>query len=232
MCTDMSGFLMVILQFIVVLVMGFSAWLVIRQIKIATQVSRFDVMLRIAELIQSIDNSLYNMPINIVYRSDEFPDTPPPRYDRWNPTSGEVDIMTKAKEKRASFFTNEGGYKEFDLACLRAINALNDIAQYIEDGYASYADVLGQYHFKIIRILHIVEAFRSRRSGDYGHRLLRLRQKAIEYHYMHPKHGDKDVILQLNNGGEIILLKRMHQTRESKQERKKYRKSFKRKCKQ
>lgn len=217
---------MVILQFLGVLITGFSAWLIIRQIKIATQVSRFDAMLRIAELMRNIDNSLYNLPKNIVYLADEFPDNPPPRHDRWNPTAGEVDIMTKAREKRADFFREAGGHKEFEPAALKAINALNDITQYIEDGYASYADVLGQYHFKILRIIHLVEAFRSRRSGDYGHRLLRLRQKAVQYHYMRPKHSDKDVVLQLSNGDEIIVLPRMHQTKESEKERKNYKKAF------
>lgn len=226
MSTNIYDFLTVILQFLGVLITGFSAWLVIRQIKISTQVSRFDAMLRIAELMQSIDNSLYNLPKKIVYLADEFPDNPPPRFDRWSPTAGEVDIMTRAREKRADFFKEDGGYKEFDHAALKAINALNDITQYIEDGYASYADVLGQYHFKILRIIHMVEAFRSRRSGDYGHRLLRLRQKAIQYHYMRPKHSDKDVILQLSNGDEIILLPRIHQTKESEKERKKYKKAF------
>jgi hypothetical protein len=224
--TNVFDILMVILQFFGVLVMGFSAWLVIRQIKIATQVSRFEAMQRITELMRNIDNSLYNLPKNIVYLANEFPDNPPPRYDRWNPTAGEMDIMMKAREKRADFFKETGGYKEFDPVALIAINALNDITQYIEDGYASYADVLGQYHFKILRIIHLVEAFRSRRSGDYGHRLLRLRQKAIQYHYMHPKHSDKDVVLQLSNGDEIILLPRMQQTKESRQERKNYKRAF------
>ncbi|MDR2045061.1 MAG: hypothetical protein LBQ15_12040 [Clostridium sp.] len=224
--TDFYPTLTVILQSAEVTILFVSAVFVYRQIRIAAKSSQFEAMQRIAEYMGQIDGSLYEIPADIVYRAEEFPDHPPPRYARWNPTAGEVDKMTVAKGKRSGFFKTGGGYAEYEAAARKTINALNDIAQYLEDGYASYADVLGQYHFKIIRVIHIVEAFRNQRSGDYGHRLLRLRQKAVQYHYMHPKHSDQDVVLQLKGGTKIVLLQRMQQTREAAKFRRKYRKEF------
>jgi hypothetical protein len=232
MSTDAYNSVMLILQIMGVVIMLVTACLVIGQLRAATKASRFVAMQRIAELVQNIDDKLYCLPKNVVYFAHEFPDNPPPRFEIWDSTDGEKDIMAKAKEKRESFFTKGGGHEEFDDVAVRAINALNDITQYIEDGYANYAEVLGPYHFKIIRAIHLVEAFRSRKSDEnYGHRLLRLRQKAIQYHYMHPKHSDKDVILKLRdkNGtikDEFVLFPRLENKKETKKIRKNYKKAF------
>ncbi len=232
MSTNMVNYLSLAMQFLGVIATIFSAWVVIRQIQVSVRTSQFEAMKQVAQLMSKIDKKLYNIPIDIIYRPDEFPSNPPPRYESWLQTPGERDKLERAKNKRADFFKENGGHEEFDEAAYKAINILNEVAEYIEDGYVSDMSVLGQYHFLIIRTIHQVEAFRTQRSGDYGHRLLRLRHKAILYHYMTPKHSDKDVVLELIESSDrdpLILVPRLEPNKNIRKTRRNYRKEFKKK---
>jgi hypothetical protein len=221
------SFITAVLSAAGIIVMVFSATLIIRQIKIAAKAAQFEAMKQIGVLIRSINSNLYRIPTDVIYRHEEFPDTPPPRHQLWKPSKGEGETMEEAKRKRDKFFEPGGGHEQFSADAVNAINAINDIAQFIEDGYIGHADVLGQYHFKLIRIIHIVEPFRTRKKGDYGHRLLRLRQKAIAYHYMRPKHSDQNVSITDSDGTELLrLFNRLPQDRGAREIRRKYARVF------
>lgn len=228
----MVSFLSLAIQCVGVVVTVFSVWLVIHQIQVSVRTSQFEAMKQVAQLIRGIDKNLYNIPSDIIYRSEEFPSNPPPRYESWLQTPGETEKLERAKNKRAYFFQENGGHEEFDKAAYDAINILNEVAEYIEDGYVSDVSVLGQYHFLIIRTIHQVEAFRTQRSGDYGHRLLRLRHKAILYHYMTPKHSDKDITLEITGSSDqdpLVLVPRLERNKNINKIRRNYRREFKKK---
>jgi len=63
------------------------------------------------------------------------------------------------------------------------IARMNDLWQLVEDGIIDRRTFLGKYHVMVIQCCHLVEAVRraeeARRGGNYGQRLLRMRQALL-----------------------------------------------------
>jgi hypothetical protein len=185
---------------------------VYRQLTINTHVSQSSAVNIINQCLSKISNKLYEIPLDVIYNKDEFFENPPLRYEAYRTSTGEQEKITTALSKRKAFFDSPK-YIELETLARDAINNLNNAAEYLENGYISYPDGFSHHHVKILRVLHIVEPFRSKIEQDtkenYAHRLPRLRKIAITYHYANPKLCDRPLTIELSSKDKIELYPRI-----------------------
>lgn len=187
-------------------ILGISVLLVYKQIRIAVKARQLEAMIKIDEYFNEINklaNEMYNeFPAEIVLFQTQFFKKPPYRFKRTTYSDYEKANMrlTEAQERALCSLTDE----QYQNA-KRVIELLNDVGQYIEDGFIDYNVVLGKYHTTIIRLCAIVEAIRrdieaenkKLLGGNYGQRILRLRHKAVLYVKIHEKHREVGVKLNM-----------------------------------
>lgn len=194
-------------------ILGISALLVYKQIRIAVKARQLEAMIKIDEYFEQINvlaREMYNeFPPEIVLSQTQFFKRPPYRFKRITYSDYEKANMrlTEAQEKALCNLT-EIQYQK----AKRVIELLNSVGQYIEDGFIDYNIVLGKYHTTIIRLCAIVEAVRrdieaenkKLLGGNYGQRILRLRHKAILYIKIHEKHREVGVKLNMKKANKGI----------------------------
>lgn len=195
-------------------VLAISAMLVYRQIKIASQSFSLKGMLEVQRVFQEISElsvQLYqNFPPELVLTIEKFPARPPSRHKLYRISDAERRRMALSPEQIAAREKLSENQKR---VARKLIGKLNDVGQYAENGWVDYDAVLSKYHTIIIRLCSIIEPIRQMIEsemkdsigGNYGHRLLRMRHKAVLYNQIHPKHRSVDIKIFVNGESIVVL---------------------------
>lgn len=166
-----------------------TLWLIYRQVRTAAKSFQLDVICRMQTLVDDFRDDrialFTSIPLELVASHEQFPKQPPRRqmseeYQRaWTLTSEQAAALQSIPEDVRS-------------RAIRVIARMNDVWQLVEDGLIDRRTFLGKYHVMVIQCCHLVEAIRreeeARRGGNYGQRLLRMRQAAIMFNDASPKH--------------------------------------------
>src|ERR1017187_8483662 len=183
-----------------------TLWLIYLQVRTATKAFQLDAIRALQELVDSFREdrrSLFSKcPLALSFSQRQFASTAPGRH-RWGRFSGastRIRRLTKLQSEARMALdesTREGARK--------IIARLNDIRQLVEDGFIDRQVLLGKYHVLIIQCCHMVECFRraeeTRRGGNYGHRLLRMRLWAIHYNDAWSKHRGRSIEITSGDTG-------------------------------
>jgi hypothetical protein len=160
-----------------------------RQVRTAAKSFQLDVICRMQALVDDFRDDrialFANVPLELVASREQFPQQAPGRRlsaeyaGVWNPTSEQALALTSIADDVRD-------------RAIRVIARMNDLWQLVEDGIIDRRTFLGKYHVMVIQCCHLVEAVRraeeARRGGNYGQRLLRMRQAAIMFNDASPKH--------------------------------------------
>ena len=83
------------------------------------------------------------------------------------------------------------------------VGALNDVAQYVADGM-SLRSALQQYHTIFVRASFLlapyIEQENERNAARWGVRVIELFNAGLRYHRAHPKHREKELLLERSPG--------------------------------
>lgn len=175
-----------------------SLWLIYRQVRIGAKSFQLEAMRNLQQLVDGFRNEraalFAALPISLALTQEQFPNRAPSRRHLHRVTDAEVRRMELTPEQKSAMDALPP--EIFDLA-KRVIGPLNDIGELIEDGFVRRETFLGKYHVMTIQCCHLVEAIRRveerRRGGNYGQRLLRMRQWATTYNDVWPKHRDTPI---------------------------------------
>ena len=186
-----------ILNYIESITLVMSALLVYREIRISVKSQQLATLMHVDELfdkINELSKQVYeNFPIDLVMKSEQFPKKPPYRR-KYKSISRREEHRIRLKKKQRKAVAGLS-HDQIEIA-RQLIDLLNNVGQYIEDGFIDCNIVMGKYHIRIIRLCYLLEPVRrvleegNRNSieGNYGHRILRMRHKAILYNRIHSKH--------------------------------------------
>jgi hypothetical protein len=174
---------------------GFTAtlWLVYKQVRIAAKGFQLGAVQRLQQLVDDFRDDRRRLftifPLEIALTHEQFPAAPPGKHSLSRFADQDPLRLAIPEEQRRR--VGALGEDQRELA-RRIIGRLNDIGQLIEDGLVDRSLFLGKYHVMLIQCCHLLEAVRRdeeiQRGGNYGQRLLRMRQWAISYNDIHPKH--------------------------------------------
>lgn len=204
-----------VLSLIEVLILGISAILVYRQIRVGVMAQELNAMIKVDDLFSKINQlakDIYaEFPIEILMEERQFPKKPPYRFKRTMYNNYELGKMECSEIQKDAL--NSLTKKQYAKA-KKVIELLNDVGQYIEDGFIDKKYVLGKYHATIIRLCSVVEVVRrdierknrSLIGGYYGQRILRLRHKSIMYVKIHEKHREGGIKIDMGKTNTSILL--------------------------
>jgi hypothetical protein len=175
-----------------------SLWLIYRQVRIAAKSFQLEAMRSLQQLVDGFRNErtalFAALPITLALNQEQFPNRAPARRRLHRVTDAEVRRMELTPEQRSALDALPSETVEL---AKRVIGKLNDIGELVEDGFVRRQVFLGKYHVMIIQCCHLVEAIRRaeerRRGGNYGQRLLRMRQWATAYNDVWPKHRDTSI---------------------------------------
>lgn len=187
------------------LILTITAVIIFVQSRSAVKALQMQGMLKIQDMIHSLQKNssiIYELPSNIILCEDMYKGST----KRFGKRAVCAPVISEQQKLAASKLTDQ------QINTIRyAINTLNDIGHLVEAGYVSYGDFLGKYHTLIIRYCHIIEVTRQWLQndfygGNYGQRLLRMRDKAILFHKMHRRHRATSVYIFNNASGERIQI--------------------------
>lgn len=186
-----------------------TLWLIYLQIRIALRSFRFDANRRLQELVDEFRDDrkklFETLPLEIALSHQQFSSKPPGRWRASAIQESEFEQMklTPIQETALKSLQPE----DYDCAC-HIIARLNDIGQLVEDGMVDHKVLLGKYHVMIIQCCHMVEAIRrseeQSRGGNYGQRLLRMRNWATTYNDIMPKHRSVPVHIKNKTERRIV----------------------------
>ena len=180
-----------------------------RQVQTAVQGTRLSAWRLTQDIMDSCRDArleLYRkFPIDLVATADQFDKRPPHR-------TRERRVRESTQRRAQLTEKQHDQLRQLDSALTTAarevISALNDAGQLIEEQYISGREFYGRYHTLVVRLVHIVEPVRRSievsQGGNYGHRLLRMRQRALDYNDGHSKH--RKVVIAVTCGGERRIL--------------------------
>ncbi|MFC6592056.1 hypothetical protein ACFP81_08625 [Deinococcus lacus] len=160
------------------------------------------------EMVKNIsDARIYCLPKEAFVSDHEFPQAP----KRWEQTQFTPDDLQKSADlnQRAQNLGRQLSSEQIELA-KQVIGEVADVWQMVEDGLIDEHTLMGKYHSKFLRIIHMVELIRRfeeiRIGGNYGHGLLRMREHARAFHYQKEKYRGKSIFIYLSNADERIVV--------------------------
>jgi len=169
-----------------------------RQVRIAAKTFQLEAIHRLQELVDDFREDrrvlFTECPLDLALSQAQFPKRPPGRH--------KITRLGKEQARRAALTPKQVTALHSVSSGLRerakvVIARLNDIGQLVEDGFVDRRVFLGKYHVMVIQCSHIVEAIRrdeeSKRGGNYGQRLLRMRHWAVTYNDICPKHRNSPI---------------------------------------
>ena len=192
------------------LVLTISAFFIYRQIKAATKANQLESIITLHRKLTEINelcDPLCETAVEFALTQDQFPATPPSKHKIYSLPDYVSEKMEMSQKQKAAF--GKVDPKTFETA-RKAIAKLNELGQLLEDGLINYNSFLGIYHSHVIRACSALEPYRRkfekemRLGGNYGHRLLRMRHKAILYNLAYPKHRCKDIYIYSENDTVIV----------------------------
>ena len=153
--------------------------------------------------ISRLSKKVYNeFPPEIVVENNQFSKYPP------SPRRGSKKFVGSSLSDRQIKARGNLSKAQKERA-RKIIGKLNNLGSLAEKKHIRYSELLGKYHASIIRLTSILEAVRKEIEDEggvsYGHRLLRMRRKAILYHRLIPKHKGKEIFIQINGEKKSIL---------------------------
>lgn len=191
-------------------VLVFTALFAYRQLKQAVRSAQFDAVNRMQSVIGDFrgdrENLFQSLPLSLALEDKQFAKKPPSRHGLTRVSEGQRRKMLLTDEQRAALRSLSS--EQMDLA-QRVINRLNDLGQWVEDGFIPKDIFFGKHHLLILRCCHLVEPVRrhfeeSTEGGNYGQRLLRLRYRAAIYNDIMPKHRDVGVYISNREDRRLI----------------------------
>jgi hypothetical protein len=183
-----------------------TMWFLVYQIKLAAKTLALETVRNLQRSVDEFrdDRRLLftDCPIELGFGQDQFPEKPPKRRSQTKIYECLPAEMTA--DQTLALASISGDQKD---RAVRVIDRLNDIGQLLEDGFIDRRIVFGKYHVMIIQCCHVVEAVRqaeeSRRGGNYGQRILRLRHRATIYNDIWPKHRAKPIKVSRESSSRI-----------------------------
>lgn len=185
--------------------------LIYRQVRAAAMTFRLGAAQRLQELVDVFRTDRQSMfqtfPLEMVMGAEQFPQEPPRRVGARPRGLGDAATLGLTEQQAQAIESLSEEQRE---TARRVVGKLNDIGELIESGTLEQRAFLGKYHVMVIQCCHMLEAFRReeerRRGGNYGQRLLRMRQWAINYNDASPKH--REMPISVTNGVERRMVYR------------------------
>lgn len=191
------------------LVVVVTLWFIYRQVRMAAKGYQFDSVRRLQELVDAFRGErrtlFTTIPLDLALSHEQFARRPPKRRKARKPSPKELPPIALTPEQSDALQSLSSTQRQ----CAELVIArLNDIGQLVEDGLVDRAMFLGKYHVMVIQCCHMVEAVRrseeQHRGGNYGQRLLRMRQWAVSYNDICPKHREISIDIVGDSGRRLI----------------------------
>jgi hypothetical protein len=192
------------------LILIFTGWFVYKQLRIAVKAFQFDGIHKMQELVDEFQEDRYKIfttfPNDLIVSSAQFASYPSRRSIKHDISECECRRSQPTVEQLKAF--NHLNKKQIHLA-KKVIGKLNDLGQLAEDGFINYRVFLGKYHTMIIRLCYFLEIIRRKeeesQGGNYGQRLLRMRNDAMKYNLLSPKHRIVEIKIVTPRGSRVIV---------------------------
>ncbi len=186
-----------------------TLWYIYRQVRIGARTFELDAICRLQQLVDDFreDRRLLfvDCPLELALTHQQFASRPPGRHRTTKLDTKQLSAMALTPAQTAALESISDQARE---RARHVIDRLNDIGQLVEDGFIDRRVFFGKYHVMVIQCCHLVEAIRreeeTRRGGNYGQRLLRLRSRAVIYNDIWPKHRSVPVKITRKPTTQII----------------------------
>lgn len=191
----------VILGTIIVTVTAFLSYRKLRQASRSLQFSALNRLQELMDTFRKEREHLYNnFPSELVMSDEQFAKKPPSRHSYPSRSEEEGPSPLNQEQKNALKSLSEEQFRKAYII----INKLNDIGHLVEDKFIPKQVFFGKYYITVIRCCHMIEPVRRKIEedmwgGSYGHRLLRIRKRAIIYNDIHPKHRKSTIYIKSNS---------------------------------